>query len=72
MFPSSESTQKSKAFVVDPMYICRNAILPNWNLDMRQVVYWVFGPYGALGERCVDGATKNYFHEFISYNDICI
>lgn len=33
------------AYVVDPMYICRNAILPNWNLDMRQVVYWVFGPY---------------------------
>lgn len=33
------------AYVVDPMYICRNAILPIWNMDMRQVVYRTLGPY---------------------------
>ena len=41
------------------MYICRNAILPNWNLDMRQVVYWVFGPYGALVSELLPGNVGN-------------
>ena len=40
---------RTEAYVVDPMYICRNYPIPDWDgKDMRQIIYDTFGAYSAM------------------------
>ncbi|CAK9003614.1 unnamed protein product [Durusdinium trenchii] len=60
------------AYVVDPMYICRNYPIPDWDgKDMRQIIYDTFGAYSSTTSLLQTGSAAKMLNSGKGVCDIC-